>query len=173
MARARHSCKTWWHSQPLVLQTKYFLKYDQSFDYAKQQKYRIRIRNLDADSGGQKWPTKIEKHQEISCFEVLNVLFWWQKASSVAWTVLNGGQGIAKLQILIKKLYIFSAVYFLAIFGHQDPESGSVFSLKMLNPDHTNPDPKHWRKRLYVGVCRLLGTEGKDWKLVCTSLKGQ
>jgi hypothetical protein len=41
----------------------------------------IRIRN--PDPGGQKWPTKVEK--KISCFEVLDVLFWELKASSVTW----------------------------------------------------------------------------------------
>ncbi len=40
---------------------------------------RIRIQN-----GGQKLPTKIEKNTEISCFEVLDVLFWGLKASPVA-----------------------------------------------------------------------------------------
>jgi hypothetical protein len=38
---------------------------------------------LDSDSGGQKWPTKIEK---ISYFEVLEDLFWGPEASPVAWT---------------------------------------------------------------------------------------
>ncbi len=36
---------------------------------------RIRIRIQDPDPGGQKWPTKIEKSEEISSFEVLDVLF--------------------------------------------------------------------------------------------------
>ncbi len=50
----------------------------------------IRIRNdfgrLDLAShgeSGQKRP-KIEKNEEISCFEVLDVLFWGLKASHVA-----------------------------------------------------------------------------------------
>jgi hypothetical protein len=38
----------------------------------------IRIRNLDPDPGGQKWPTKVEKIKKF------NVLFWALKASSVA-----------------------------------------------------------------------------------------
>jgi hypothetical protein len=38
------------------------------------------------DPGGKKWTTKIEKSSEISCFEVLDVLFWGLKASPVAWT---------------------------------------------------------------------------------------
>jgi hypothetical protein len=41
----------------------------------------IQIRNPDPDPGGQKLPTKIS--QEISCFEVLDVLFRELKASSV------------------------------------------------------------------------------------------
>jgi hypothetical protein len=35
----------------------------------------IRIRNPDPDPEGQKLATKIEKSYEISCFEVLDVLF--------------------------------------------------------------------------------------------------
>jgi hypothetical protein len=33
-----------------------------------------------------KWPTKLQKRPEFPCFEVLDVLFWGLKASSVAWT---------------------------------------------------------------------------------------
>ncbi len=36
---------------------------------------RIHIQNPDPDPGGQKLPTKVEKNLEISCFEVLDVLF--------------------------------------------------------------------------------------------------
>jgi hypothetical protein len=36
---------------------------------------RIDIGRLDPDPGGQKLPTKIEKSEEISCFEILDVLF--------------------------------------------------------------------------------------------------
>jgi len=36
---------------------------------------RIRIPNTDPDPGGQKLPKKVEKISEISCFEVLDVLF--------------------------------------------------------------------------------------------------
>jgi hypothetical protein len=35
----------------------------------------IRSVDPDPDSVGQKWPTKVEKNYEISCFEVLDVLF--------------------------------------------------------------------------------------------------
>jgi hypothetical protein len=38
------------------------------------------------DPGGQKRPTKIEKIKKFHVFEVLDVLFWELKASSVAWT---------------------------------------------------------------------------------------
>jgi hypothetical protein len=47
---------------------------------------RIHILNPDPDPGGQKWPTKLEKNQEVSCFQVLDVLFGELKTSSVTWT---------------------------------------------------------------------------------------
>ncbi len=34
----------------------------------------------------QEWPTKVETNKEISYFEVLDVVFWELKASSVTWT---------------------------------------------------------------------------------------
>ncbi len=46
---------------------------------------RIHIRNPDPDPGEQKWPTKDEKRRNFM-FEVLDVLFWELKASSVTWT---------------------------------------------------------------------------------------
>jgi hypothetical protein len=56
------------------------------------QRIRIRnpehIRNPAPDPGGQKLPTKKQNSLEILCFEVLDVFFWWLKASSVAWTSL-------------------------------------------------------------------------------------
>jgi hypothetical protein len=39
----------------------------------------------DPDPGGKKLPTKVEKNQEISCFEVLDVLFGELKVSPVTW----------------------------------------------------------------------------------------
>ncbi len=194
MARARHSCKTWWHSQPLVLQTKYFLKYHQSFDYTTRDllaAYRIywlhaligRIKffkgDLDKDpdfkwekSTGPRFRIRTglrrEKMTHKNRKTWKNFMVW---SAGYSMNVLYCGLGIDKLQILIKKLHIFSAVNYLPNFGNQNPKSGSVFSLKMLDPD-LNPDPKHWRIRLNVGVyCtdgRLLGTEEKDWMLVCT-----
>jgi hypothetical protein len=46
---------------------------------------RIQIADPAPDPGGKKWPTKIEKSTEFSCFEVLDVFFWGLKASPVAW----------------------------------------------------------------------------------------
>jgi len=43
----------------------------------------FRIQPVDPDPAG---PTKIEKSQEISCFEVLDVLYSGMKASPLAWT---------------------------------------------------------------------------------------
>jgi hypothetical protein len=40
---------------------------------------------LDPDPRRQKWPTKVEIFFEISCFEVLDILFWELKASFVTW----------------------------------------------------------------------------------------
>jgi hypothetical protein len=44
--------------------------------------FKMRIRNPDPE--GQKLLVKIKIIKEISCFEVLDVLFGWLKASSVA-----------------------------------------------------------------------------------------
>jgi hypothetical protein len=50
--------------------------------------------------------------------------------------VLYGGLGISKLQFLIWKRYLFSAVFFLHFFGHQNSGSGlGTDSLEMLDPD--------------------------------------
>ncbi len=46
----------------------------------------IRFVNSDLDPVGQNDPQNIEKNYEISCFEVLDVLFLGLKASPVAWT---------------------------------------------------------------------------------------
>ncbi len=90
----------------------------------------IRTRNPDPDpeSGGQKWPTKIEKSYEISCFEVLDVLFWGLKASPVAWTSFWRPR-ISNLQFLNKKMAnICVSCKSFWFFGHKNP--GSV-----LDPD--------------------------------------
>jgi hypothetical protein len=76
---------------------------------------------------------KIEKSQEISCFELLDVLFWELKASC-SLGILYGCLGISKLQIFfLKKIakFCFSCNFFL-ISGHikTNPGSVSVFSLK-------------------------------------------
>jgi hypothetical protein len=69
---------------------------------------------------------KIEFFLEISCFEVLCVLFWGLKVSSVAWKSFYGGLRRGKLPFLIKK----NKYFFSAVFGHQNPGSESGFSLK-------------------------------------------
>ncbi len=82
--------------------------------------------SLDPDPEGQKWPTKVGKILEISCFEVLDVLFWELKASSV-----TGALGMGKLHFLLKKKKNFSCKFF-KVFVYQNPGSGSLFSLKCL-----------------------------------------
>ncbi len=37
--------------------------------------HKFEVLDRDTDTRGQKLPTKIEKSKEISCFEVLDVLF--------------------------------------------------------------------------------------------------
>jgi hypothetical protein len=45
------------------------------------------IGSVDLKPGNQKWHKKVEKKLwKISCFEVLDVLVWELKASSVTWT---------------------------------------------------------------------------------------
>ncbi len=52
----------------------------------------------------------------IVLFDLLDILFWWLKASPGQWT----------LQLLIKKRYKnFSAVFFSSILGHENPGSVS------------------------------------------------
>ncbi len=48
--------------------------------------FSLLSRVADPDPVGHKWPTKVGKNSEISCFEVLDVLFWKLKASFVTWT---------------------------------------------------------------------------------------
>jgi hypothetical protein len=47
---------------------------------------------------GKTYPQKYRKKKELSCFEVLDVLFFRLKASPAAWA-----SGRPKLQILMKK----------------------------------------------------------------------
>ncbi len=75
-----------------------------------------------------KWPTKVGKNLEISCFEVLDVLFRKLKASYVTWMSFMEAKGKVHCISWSKKKK-FSAVNF-SIFGHKNPWSGSVFSLK-------------------------------------------
>ncbi len=58
---------------------------------------RIDFGRLDPDPGRQKLPTQLEKSEEVSCFEVLDVLLW-----GLTTDVLFGGLGINTLQFLIK-----------------------------------------------------------------------
>jgi hypothetical protein len=52
---------------------------------------------------GQKSPTKIEKCEEISSFEVP---FWGAEGFSCSMNVLYGGLGLSKFQFLIKKILV-------------------------------------------------------------------
>ncbi len=54
---------------------------------------------------GKNDPKKYKK-EEISSFEVQNVLFWGFNSSPVVWMSVMGGLGISKLQFLIQ-LWIF------------------------------------------------------------------
>jgi hypothetical protein len=58
---------------------------------------------LAPDPGGQKLPPKIEKSKEISCFEVLNVLFFRAEGFTCRLGVLYWG--LCKFQFLIKEIY--------------------------------------------------------------------
>ncbi len=68
---------------------------------------RIRIPYADPDPGGQKWPTKTEKSDEISCFELLDVLFWELEASPVAWPSFIEAQGQVNCNFWSKKYNFF------------------------------------------------------------------
>ncbi len=72
--------------------------------------------SLDPDPGGKKWPTKIEQSSLISYFEVLYVLFWGLKASSVAWTSFKEAFGLVNWNFE-KKIYIFFQLYFLSFWS--------------------------------------------------------
>ncbi len=89
------------------------------------------IRSMNLDPGGQQLPTKIE---EISCFQVLDVLFWGLKGSPAACRrPLRPRDTYGNLQFLIKQISnYFPAANIFYIFGHQNSgsRSGLVFSLK-------------------------------------------
>ncbi len=70
----------------------------------------------------QKWHTQKEKSKEISCFELLDVLFWRLKASRVAWASLILKRPRA---IFDKKNLNFFSFKFFPIFGHDNHESKS------------------------------------------------
>ncbi len=99
--------------------------------------YRI-FRRCRSGSGSRRaiWTTN-RKSEEISCFEMLDVLFWGLKASPVAWTSFMEAYRISKLQFLIKKIFFPSCNFFLNF----DP-------IKTLDPD---PDPDQntkWHKMM-------------------------
>jgi hypothetical protein len=83
------------------------------------------------------------KSQEISCFEVLDILFRGVKASAVAWDVLYRGLGITTLHFFILKNSALKFSLFLVIKTLDldrdpdlDPDSHSYpYWPKILNPD--------------------------------------
>ncbi len=88
---------------------------------------RIQIRNqiADPDTGGQKWPTKIEKSAGCSLLRA--------EGFFCSLGVLYGSPGISKLQFLIKKIKIkISSCNFFFNFKSSNPDPQLE---KMLDPD--------------------------------------
>jgi hypothetical protein len=79
---------------------------------------------------------KKRKSKEISCFEVLDVLFRRLKASPVAWA--SGGIGMSKWQFLTRKYNFFRCKIFL-IFDHQNPGSGTGSGSAIITNDGSDP----------------------------------
>jgi hypothetical protein len=69
----------------------------------------------EPDPEGKTDPQK--KNEEISSFEVLDVLFCRLKASIVAWKSIMGDQGISKLQLFFSKIKFFTAVKFFQFWS--------------------------------------------------------
>ncbi len=90
--------------------------------------------------GIQEGKTPKKKRVKKFYFEVLNVIFWRLKASSVAWTPKNGGLGINFLIFTFKNMNIFKLVKF-TILGFKSLDPDPLWP-KMLNPDL---DP-HWNQ---------------------------
>ncbi len=95
--------------------------------------FNIRTKNQCFGSGSRR--EKNDQKKERKKLKI-NVMFWsagcsfWRaEGFSCSLNVLYGGLGISELQILIKKIEIFF-VYFFSVFGHRNPGSGLVFSLK-------------------------------------------
>ncbi len=63
-------------------------------------------------SGSWKWPTEIEISEDISCFEVPDVLFCGLGASPCSWDVLHESLRMNKLQFWSKKLVLFISKIF-------------------------------------------------------------
>ncbi len=64
---------------------------------------RIQSGQVGPDPGGQRWPTKIEKSEEISCFKVLYVLFWGLMASPGLDVFVQGIGTVLNCNFFIKK----------------------------------------------------------------------
>ncbi len=97
-------------------------------------KYWNRIR-IGSRSGSRraKMTHKYRKSKELSCFEVLNVLFWcWRLHCSLC--VLYGGLRISKLQFSIQKIKFYSCNFFLPFLVIKTLDTE-------LDPD---PDPQCW-----------------------------
>ncbi len=112
------------------------------------------LRSVDPypDPGGQKWPTKTKKVRKLNVLKCLMFSFEGWRLLHVACTCL----GISKLQFVIQKISIFSAVYFYN-FWSTKPWIWISIQPKMLNlnpesinPDleSMNPDPRHCRRLL-------------------------
>jgi hypothetical protein len=87
----------------------------------------------DPNPRGKK-PTKQKKSEEMSCLEVLDVLFLRLEASPVAWTsfMYRRGLGINVLQFLVRKIRFFLLTCKIFQF----------LVIKSLDPDpELNPDP--------------------------------
>jgi len=68
----------------------------------------IDIGRLDADPYPEGKKDSQKRSEEISCFEVVDVLFLRARGFSCSMDVLHGGLGINVLQFLINKICIFS-----------------------------------------------------------------
>ncbi len=98
--------------------------------------------DLDPASGGQKWPSKIEKKYRIFIFWSAGCSLLRAEGFFCSLVVLYGGLGISKLQFLIKKfkIKVFRCKFF-SILGHQTwIRNPDLQLVKMLNPD-PYPDP--------------------------------
>jgi hypothetical protein len=77
----------------------------------------IRIRNPDPDPEGQKWPRNIENGLINFIFSRVGCSLLRAEGFSCSLDFLYGGQGISKLQFLIKKEKKISAVFFFLFWS--------------------------------------------------------